>query len=155
MAKRASARDDRLASPRAIRRRMARTRAALTEKFDSLKEQVFDQLGVSTRGGSQTMPAKTTRKTASPSKSRGGSRGSARKTSSARTGGKSLTKRGGTKTGAARSKGAKSRKTSAVARKAKKVAGRVLAGAAQGAVAGAVEAVLPQQESGNRPQSRG
>jgi hypothetical protein len=167
VAKEPTRRDD----PDAIRAEMAKTRADLTEKLETLRERVLGPAVPAPNRGVQVMAVK--KKAGGAAKKRGAAkkaptkkaaakggakakRGAAKKTpasASRRSAGKkaAVTRAAGTrKAGRASAKKAPARKparkptTTRIVEKAKEVLGDVLVGAAGGAIQGAAQAVVPQ-----------
>ena len=152
--------------PDAIRTAMAETRAALTEKLETLRERVLGPADPAPNQGVQVMAVKkkaAAKKGAAAKKSRPAKKaapkakaGAAKKTAGRKTAGKkaAVTKAAATrktsraakpaaKKAAAR-KPAKKSTTNRIVAKAKEVLSDVLVGAAGGAIQGAAQAVTPQ-----------
>jgi hypothetical protein len=123
---------------------MKKTRAALARKLDALKERVFGAGGQDNQGAQKAMPTtktkkgskKTTARSASRSTGRsgGGKKAKAKKSSTAR--------KGKSRAGAGK-KTTRKRSGPSLATQAKRVIGKLAAGAASGAMTGAVQAVAP------------
>jgi hypothetical protein len=142
-----------------IRRQMARTRAALTQKWAAVQRRYLGTQPSSDNGANTTM-AKTKRKAgAKAAKARGkkttSKKPSAKKAVAKRSSARGILSRAGRP---AKPKPKKSRRARPGPAKAKKVLGEILTGAAMGAVTGAAvgavtgaaQAVPPQGFGGNR-----
>jgi hypothetical protein len=149
-------------TPEAVRARMEATRAALVEKVEALKERLFDPIPSPVPGEPPTMPAPK-KKAAADKKAKSATKVSASRTTAKKaSGSKSPThKAAGKKAAATRArktaaargasrsharKGRSRSKSNPLMKKVKEVATHVLEGAAAGAAAGALQAVMPMEQ---------